>query len=182
MSLLRLLTAGKSLVQSKEGNRYRVTSQRLLPKFESKKTPFGGGPGEADTSAPEPAAAPAVAIANAPTPAPIVTEAAQTQGLFGRLRIWIGARFTRSPKLELPRLGKGPVQTELSLDRVRVVRNDLSDADLEVVPAKKTKSAPAVKPGTAAPPESEPATAKPQTTPQHRPARLSSRLFAAGKH
>jgi hypothetical protein len=30
----------------------------------------------------------------------------------------------------------GPVQAELSLEKVRVMRNDLSDADLEVVPMK----------------------------------------------
>jgi len=37
----------------------------------------------------------------------------------------------------------GPVQAELSLEKVRVVRNDLSDADLEIVPM---KPSPPVKP------------------------------------
>lgn len=38
------------------------------------------------------------------------------------------------PKLAgIPRFGKSAVQGELSLDRVKVVRNDLSHADLEVV-------------------------------------------------
>ena len=38
MSLVRLLTAGKSLVGMKDTeNRYRMTSQRLLPKFGSAK-------------------------------------------------------------------------------------------------------------------------------------------------
>jgi hypothetical protein len=37
----------------------------------------------------------------------------------------------------------GAVQTELSLDAVKVVRNDLADADIEVVPVKsQTISAP----------------------------------------
>ena len=36
----------------------------------------------------------------------------------------------------------GPVQGELSLDAIRPVRNDLSDSDLEIVPAKR----PAAKP------------------------------------
>jgi hypothetical protein len=35
-----------------------------------------------------------------------------------------------------PRLTKLAVQGELSLDRIKVVRNDLSDADLEIVGAK----------------------------------------------
>lgn len=38
------------------------------------------------------------------------------------------------PKLAgIPRFGKAPVQSELSLERVQVVRNDLAHADLEVV-------------------------------------------------
>jgi hypothetical protein len=43
----------------------------------------------------------------------------------------------------LPRFNGVPVQGELSLDNIKVVRNDLSDADLEVVTR---KSAPAKKP------------------------------------
>jgi hypothetical protein len=34
-----------------------------------------------------------------------------------------------------PFSGTTPVQAELSLEKVQVVRNDLSDADLEIVPA-----------------------------------------------
>jgi hypothetical protein len=34
------------------------------------------------------------------------------------------------------RIGKSPVQAELSLDRVQVVRNDLRDADLEIGPGR----------------------------------------------
>ncbi len=41
MSLLRLLTAGKSLVGMRDAeSRYRVTSQRLLPHFGSTRNPF----------------------------------------------------------------------------------------------------------------------------------------------
>ena len=41
MSLLRLLTTGKSLVGVKDTeSRYRVTSERLLPQFGSAKNPF----------------------------------------------------------------------------------------------------------------------------------------------
>ncbi len=36
----------------------------------------------------------------------------------------------------IPRFTEPSVQGELSLDRIKVVRNDLSDADLEVIPAK----------------------------------------------
>ena len=41
MSLLRLLTTGKSLVGVRDTeSRYRVTSQRLLPQFGSARNPF----------------------------------------------------------------------------------------------------------------------------------------------
>jgi hypothetical protein len=36
----------------------------------------------------------------------------------------------------VPRFDKAPVQTELSLDRIKVVRNDLNEADVEIVPVK----------------------------------------------
>ena len=48
---------------------------------------------------------------------------------------WWSAR--KSPvKPAVPRLDKPVVQGELSLENIKVVRNDLSDADMEVVPAK----------------------------------------------
>jgi len=42
----------------------------------------------------------------------------------------------KASKPAISRFSKPPVQGELSLDRVKVVRNDLSDADLEVIPAR----------------------------------------------
>jgi hypothetical protein len=39
-------------------------------------------------------------------------------------------------KPAIPRFNKAPVQGELSLDNIKVVRNDLSDTDVEVVPAR----------------------------------------------
>jgi hypothetical protein len=50
-------------------------------------------------------------------------------------RIWAATK----PAGKSPFKTRGPVrsavQTELALEKVRVVRNDLSDADIEVVPA-----------------------------------------------
>jgi hypothetical protein len=48
----------------------------------------------------------------------------------------------KAAKPAIPRFPKPAVQGELSLERIKVVRNDLSDADLEVVPAR-ASSAPA---------------------------------------
>jgi len=56
-----------------------------------------------------------------------------------KLRAWFLGSFVRPQRqaapLAMPQPAKVPVQCELSLDSVQVVRNDLSDADLEVVPS-----------------------------------------------
>jgi hypothetical protein len=55
-----------------------------------------------------------------------------------------GSMMKRKPKVEkpaIPEFSKPAVQGELSLDRVKVMRNDLSDADLEVVPVKPSMAA-----------------------------------------
>jgi hypothetical protein len=59
-------------------------------------------------------------------------------------------------------LAKRLVQSELSLDRVRVVRNDLSDSDVEIVPVKPAAPVPE--------PEAEKTWEK-----------VTGRLFGAGK-
>jgi hypothetical protein len=76
------------------------------------------------------------------TPAPTARTSASPGGRGGS---WFGKLWgkvtkpVRKPAGQPPRPAsaqdvKPPVQTELSLDLVRVVRNDLSDADIEVVP------------------------------------------------
>lgn len=52
-----------------------------------------------------------------------------------------GDGIWRATKKAVPvRRSSAPVQEELSLDNVKVVRNDLRDADLEVVPLRSTAS------------------------------------------
>ena len=156
MSLLRLLTTGKSLVGVRElESRYRLTSQRLLPQFGSAKNPFGNSA----SAAAEPATAPATkAVPRAPV-GPLRPFAglkgavgrAQSPGLFG----WAKARFAQAGSFWKRRpatagqpatlsLSTQPVQGELSLDRIKVVRNDLSDADLEVVQVNRSAVQPVV--------------------------------------
>ena len=162
MSLVRLLTTGKSLVGLKESeNRYRLTSQRLLPKFEPKKNPFGSGtvtisepaaePGHSDSN-PQ-AEAPAAADVQVQT-VPAVSEkpagAAKPEdprvGLFAKVRSGCAARLRglfRLPRaLPVPAIArrqqsKKLFQAELSLEAVKVVRNDLSDTDVEIVTCKR---------------------------------------------
>jgi hypothetical protein len=57
--------------------------------------------------------------------------------------LWLGSRKSAQPKSAVPRLGKGPVQGELSLDNIKVMRNDLSETDLEAVPMKARRPKPA---------------------------------------
>lgn len=62
----------------------------------------------------------------------------------GRFSAWVAKlnplawlpRRNAAGKSAIPRFHRPPVQVELSLDNVKVLRNDLSDADVEVVPAK----------------------------------------------
>jgi hypothetical protein len=87
-------------------------------------------------------------------------------GLLGRGRV-------KPQKPAIPRFSKTPVQGELSLDRIKVVRNDLSDADLQVVPA-------SVPPAPAKPSPARP-TAKPVQSEERRWGRFAAGLFGAGK-
>jgi hypothetical protein len=62
--------------------------------------------------------------------------AALLSGCRAKLRGRFARSGGKSAKSAIPRFPKPAVQGELSLDRIKVMRNDLSDADLEVVPAR----------------------------------------------
>ena len=175
MSLLRLLTAGKSLVGLNDYRSRYVSREGALPKFGSKKNPFRattrpdfGPPADAKRPISE------GCIASTPTndeslsgretgadsiddcPAGVEGTAANTENHssetlkpaqkvgvasarmdtsfdWGKVLFW---RRSKPVRQAVPRFGKPMVQGELSLEGVRVVRNDLSDTDLEIVPAK----------------------------------------------
>jgi hypothetical protein len=82
---------------------------------------------------------------------------------FTRLHKWSGNN-SRS------RAMRPPVQAELSLERIKVVRNDLNDADLEVVTARSTTAA-----GASAPKNEEPASGAPSAVLN----RLNSRFLSS---
>ena len=207
MSLIRLLTTGRSLVNIPDGDsRYRVTSQRLLPHFGARPNPFSSGDKPEPTPTapctpakhtpkdePPPTRVATVSVAEQET-APKSKREIQTalakatlRVLVAVLRRWTAAlldgckaklaalfarRRAKAAKPAIPRFNKAPVQTELSLDRIRVLRNDLRDADLEVVPAKA-----AAPPATAA----QPAVDKPAVA-ETAWGRLTERIVGAGKH
>jgi hypothetical protein len=152
MSFTRLLAAGRSImgIRKKPGP-YRMTQQHLLPKFAPvQKAPAVASDTRQDEAENEPAAKASgdetarTAVA-APVPAAVAsiepprsdkplagkkTEGTPFSALASRWSRWKGRRTA-------PVSGKtgDRVQGELSLDRVKVVRNDLSDSDFEVVRA-----------------------------------------------
>jgi hypothetical protein len=144
MSLLRLLTAGRSLVSVRDTEpRYRVTSQRLLPQFGSGKNPFSGREAATPTQTSAVVAKTEAAMSSVSGEKSSRAKALWV-GAAARMSVWtekLGGRFARSCAKPIspaiPQFNKPPVQGELSLDRVQVMRNDLSDADLEIVPARK---------------------------------------------
>ncbi|MGA3283604.1 MAG: hypothetical protein ABSD57_03995 [Verrucomicrobiota bacterium] len=171
MKLGTLLAAGKSLALRRRGESpYRANKQFYLPKFGSPKNPFASANQPGEAISPEEAAA-------APVKTPITVVAAKTQKLptFSPAPRAANHRSTTVKKPALPaqkprrsvkwmsRLNpfasgstflvargenaKIPVQTELSLDAVKVLRNDLSDVDVEVVPLKSRTSGGAGEPG-----------------------------------
>ena len=154
MSLGTLLAAGKSWAGGEGAGRYRMRDGIRLPKFMAPQNPFKAE-AEAEAESLRPTA-----------PVKTLREGTEgTDGTDGTKRAgavsvggfsWLGyaeqrvrraAAFCREqnplarlgrPKLPgIPRFGKRPVQSEFSLEQVQVVRGDLTDADLEIVPAAK---------------------------------------------
>lgn len=171
MSLLRLLTTGKSLVGVKcDESRYRLTSQRLLPHFGPAKNPFSSesspDPVQTDRrvagdcgengdsgkrcSVPSSSGGPTAALRRGSNDR-TTFGSARGHGFVEVLRLRVAALLCgwttrqcgllgrlrgKATKPAIPQFTKQPVQGDLSLDKIKVVRNDLSDADLEVVAAR----------------------------------------------
>jgi hypothetical protein len=176
MSLMKLLSAGKSLMNSGEPmGRYRLDTGYRLPKFGPKKNPFLKPPeekpaGQVEMQMPAPIqkAAEQVRLSpvelqaaalketqRLPVEAPLVPPLEKLHPVLAMLdwmddtAVTLKARIgklefsklvpKRKPVAPLPVVQEtvaGPLQPELSLEKVRVMRNDLSDADLEIVAVK----------------------------------------------
>ena len=149
MSLVRLLSAGKSLVGVQEvQSRYRMNKKMRLPKFISPRNPFVSEATTKDAALTQPKTSGQTAPRPDSTAAGTTTKESKQTPLTARLilatrtsAVWLGkanpfsrfAEFARPKKSTIPCFTKPPIQSELCLDKVQVVRNDLSDADLEVV-------------------------------------------------
>lgn len=160
MSMGRLLATGRSLIGAQNASsRYRMDKRARLPKFGSTKNPFAAAHSTPEVNQPVPPqptnsadAEPVVrATPPAANPIPASAPATRLRRAVRRLQEWYLevnplprlAGPARSAFTAVPR-PSGPIQSELSLDTVRVVRNDLSDADLEIVPVKPARRADAV--------------------------------------
>jgi hypothetical protein len=166
MSLIRLLAAGSSLRGIKDHpSPYKMTQDHLLPKFGSNKDAEPQEQGLMPTPASPPALRPAretlpspgtippasgneIRVAGADAATPSAPPAPTKGGPFLR---WAHGKNPFRPKLAVKKRPV-PVQGELLLEGVKVVRNDLNETDLEVVPAiKPPEGPPTPTPGGASP-------------------------------
>jgi hypothetical protein len=152
MNFGKLLGAGKSFVNGRDGVSYRENKQFYLPKFNAEKNPFA-------PKAVEPVAAAAVEPKNAAKSltAPVAAKTQQISPVPAskpvRATNWTEKLNPfRAPKAVAPPM-MAAMQPELSLDAVKVVHNDLSDADVEVVPMKSRSTVPAMMSSPSAPME-----------------------------
>ena len=128
MNLGKLLGAGKSFFGGCGQISYRQNKNIYLPKFNAQKNPF-------TPKAAEPAAAPE--IKSRPETGPVRTD--RTPNWAAKLNPFRAPEPVRPP-------APVAVQVELSLDAVKVIHNDLADADIEVVPVKSRPAAPVAAP------------------------------------
>ena len=152
MRLVRFLAAGKSLVGLKDlVGRYRLPSGRTLPQFGNAKENVFSTPHQNMAQATPPdsktgaergtkeavgvssqtpgGVEPALKLSpNQELPETRVKHRSILRNLFGWLPWYRGGPGRRT----IPAFSKLPVQTELSLDNVKVARNDLSESDLEI--------------------------------------------------
>jgi len=169
MKLGKLLAAGKSIMNGRVEVSYRASKQVYLPKFGPAKNPFKNGDGAPSAEAPGETSkdTPVEIPTDAPLPAPVLSStiepamprptraAPKTEKIpvFTAPREkkgnWAGKAisiFRAAPAAQPGGAAKAEapaaMQTELSLDAVRVIHNDLSDVDVEIVPIK-SRTAPA---------------------------------------
>lgn len=135
MNLGKMLAAGKSFISGHAPTAYRENKRVYLPKFNAEKNPFT--PKELEQAGAMPVSSKHAAMVAAktqkistlkPVSAPVRPPAHAAN--------WKTKLNPFRPSPSPAPLALPTVQTELSLDSVKVVHNDLTDADVEVVPAR----------------------------------------------
>jgi hypothetical protein len=140
MNFGKLLAAGKSFVNTSAETSYRVNRQVYLPKFESPKNPFVNLPKPPPPQNRAPVQSNHIAAAQATRlpPPPVRTPEEHPTTWVSRLKASVLHDAPMPKRAEL----QPAVQAELSLDTVKVLHNDLSDAEVEVVPIKSRPAPP----------------------------------------
>jgi hypothetical protein len=137
MNLGKLLGAGKSFFGGRGVVAYRADKRVYLPKFNSAKNPFeskpAADPAPAGTGATVPTVPASVKAKMKTGMIPVFTAPKPSRG--GSWTDRINPFRGPAPVPAATGLAK-PVQTEMSLQAVKVLHNDLTDADVEVVPVK----------------------------------------------
>ena len=136
MNLGKLLGAGKTFFDGCKSAEYRQNKRVYLPKFNAEKNPFAPKPAE-----PSPAVVPEAKKVSVPVAAPTQKISSPAAARPARAGWTTRLNPFRAPEPAAPSLA-GAVQPEFSLDAVKVVHNDLADADIEIVPVKSRVSAP----------------------------------------
>jgi hypothetical protein len=144
MNLGKLLGAGKSFVSGSNVSPYRTDKRFCLPQFVSPKNPFANSvPAAGQTESPKPAAQTSAGPAKKTMMPPWIKAQKISMPLTAvapaRATTWVSrlnpvSIFRAAPPFADKNVT--PVQVELSLERVKVVHNDLADADVEIVPMK----------------------------------------------
>jgi len=148
MSLMKLLTVSKSFAGGRSGpGRYKMAEQGLLPKFAPMGRPVSLAPKRKSDE--PPTIQRANSTPNAPpnslqqqffqVPAPVAKPVKAAAPTPRAARSDVSTNWFRLGSQPIRPAGKSKpatAQTELSLDAVKPVRNDLSDSDLQIVPAR----------------------------------------------
>jgi len=138
MKLGKLLAAGKNMVSGRGQVAYRESKQAYLPKFAPPKNPFTV-PAQAEPSK-APLEDPVALIEKASAPAwakpqkmpPVSASPKSLATWTTKLNPMTMLRGSQEEKA----FSRPVAQAELSLDSVKVVHNDLTDADVEIIPVK----------------------------------------------
>jgi len=142
MNLGKLLGAGKSFISGGKPAAYRTDKRVYLPQFVSPKNPFTNPTAvPTQTELPKPPAENSPALVKKITPSWVKTQKMSVSvapGATARKATWVSKLNPASIFRAAPTSAGDatPVQVELSLEKVKVVHNDLTDADVEIVPMK----------------------------------------------
>jgi len=140
MNLGKLLGAGRSFVSGHSAAAYRADKRVYLPQFVSPKNPFANPAAQAELPK-LPAENSGAPVKKTTPPAGMKTQkiSAPPPAAPARTTTWVSKLNPVSIFREAPLFADKnavPVQVELSLEKVKVVHNDLADADVEIVPMK----------------------------------------------